>query len=113
MTLTPLASAAMKLASGFFTTKMDWLDDCIFNWGCADDLETNDIFFFMDKQNGGVSGCASSHGNLGSDPEEERGARFGTGTSRSRSGSRTSRFGTELSSETGFKIEAMTELPRD
>ncbi|RUP17409.1 hypothetical protein BC936DRAFT_139449 [Jimgerdemannia flammicorona] len=47
MTPTPSASAAMKLAGGFFTTKMDWLDDRIFNWGRADDSETNDIFFFM------------------------------------------------------------------
>ncbi|RUO96558.1 hypothetical protein BC936DRAFT_141844 [Jimgerdemannia flammicorona] len=112
-TPTPSASAAMKLAGGFFTTKMDWLDDRIFNWGRADDSETDDIFFFMDKQNGGVSGRASSRGNSGSDPEEERGARFGTGTSRSRSRSRTSSFGTGLSSETGFKVEAMTELPRN
>lgn len=99
------------MAGGFFTSKVDLLDDKIFNWGQVGDSETDDIFFFVDKQ-GSVSGRASSRGGSASEAEEERGARFGTGTSRSRSRSRTSSFGTGLSGE-GFKVEAMTELPRD
>jgi len=111
-TPTSTASAAMRLAGGLFTTKVDWLDERIFNWGQVGDSETDDIFFFIDKQ-GSVSGRASSRGGSGSEAEEERGARFGTGTSRSRPRSRTSSFGAGLSSEGGLKIEAMTELPRD
>jgi len=75
---------------------MDWLDDNVFNWAKADDADADDIFFFLDKSNGGVSGRSYSNASSRA-PSRER--------------SRTSSF--KGHNGEGFKVERMTELPKN
>lgn len=76
---------------------MDWLDDKnIFNWGRTDDSDmADDVFFFLDKFYGNISGRSRS----GSISESD-----------SRSASRVRSRANSISSE-GFKVESMTSLP--
>jgi hypothetical protein len=88
-----------KIASGFFqqATRMDWLDDKnIFNWGRTDESDmADDVFFFLDKFYGNISGRSRS----GSVSESD-----------SRTVSRVRSRTNSISSE-GFKVESMTSLP--
>jgi glycerol-3-phosphate O-acyltransferase/dihydroxyacetone phosphate acyltransferase len=76
---------------------MDWLDDKnIFNWSRTDDSDmADDVFFFLDKFYGNISGRSRS----GSVSESD-----------SRSASRVRSRANSISSE-GFKVESMTSLP--
>ncbi|KAL1916529.1 uncharacterized protein VTP21DRAFT_5720 [Calcarisporiella thermophila] len=97
--LTPTPSSA-RLAGGFFTTPLEWLDDKVFQWGRADDQEADEYFFFLDRRGpGGFSSRSRSR------------SRTPSGSS-SRARSRTSSFGTGFGGE-GLRVEAMTELSRD
>lgn len=91
-------SRSAAALSSLFATPMDWLDDHVFNWAMADNEDADDIFFFLDKSNGGVSG--RSYSNASS-----------RASSRERSRSRTSSF--KGHNTEGFKVERMTELPKN
>lgn len=100
MSWTSAPSKLPKIASGFFqqATRMNWLDDKnIFNWGRAEDSDmADDVFFFLDKFYGGISGRSRSGSVSESDSRT-------TSRNRSRANS--------TSSMDGFKLEAMTSLP--
>ncbi|KAI8381423.1 uncharacterized protein BYT42DRAFT_494763 [Radiomyces spectabilis] len=84
-----------KIASGFFqqAARMEWLDDRnLFNWGRTEESDVDDIFFFLDKHNGSISGRSRS----GSASESESSRPV------SRNRSRSNSLGE------GFKVEAMT-----
>ncbi|CAG8498658.1 4725_t:CDS:2, partial [Dentiscutata heterogama] len=82
-----------------FQSPIDWIDDKVFNWDrlSGDTSEVDDVLFFFEKNNGSASG-------------RSRTSSWGSGSS-SRLGSRANSFvGT---SGEGFRVEAMTRLPKD
>lgn len=101
---TSAPSKIPRIASGFFqqVTRMNWLDDKnIFNWGRSEDSDmADDVFFFLDKFYGNISGRSRSGSVSESDSKPS-----------SRNRSRTNSF-TNMSLE-GFKVEGMTSLPVD
>lgn len=89
-----------KIASGFFTQRKEWMDDRnIFNWGKAEDSDTEDNLFFMGRS------FTGNRSRSGSASEIDSGWTPG-----SRNRSRTS----SVSSNNGdsFKVESMTSLPK-
>ena len=99
---TSAPSKLPKIASGFFqqATRMNWLDDKnIFNWGRTEDSDmADDVFFFLDKFYGNISGRSRS----GSVSESD-----------SRSASRNRSRTNSISSEGFLKVEGMTSLPNN
>ncbi|CAG8548205.1 10698_t:CDS:2, partial [Scutellospora calospora] len=86
-----------------FQSPIDWIDDKVFNWErlTGDTSELDDVFFFFEKNNGSASG-------------RSRTSSWGSGSStRPGTGSRANSFGSVGSSGEGFRVEAMTELPKD
>ncbi|KAF7730269.1 hypothetical protein EC973_002512 [Apophysomyces ossiformis] len=91
----PSSSSLPRIASGFFqqAARMEWLEERnIFNWGRVDESDADDVFFFMNKQDGSISGRSRS-GSI-SDSDSRPGSR---GRSRA-------------NSIDGFKVEGMTSL---
>jgi glycerol-3-phosphate O-acyltransferase / dihydroxyacetone phosphate acyltransferase len=78
-----------------FSSPINWLDDKVFNWERAADSEYDDVFFFMDKQNGGIIG-------------RSRTSSWAASGASSTSRSRTNSFGAE-----GMRVESLTQLSRD
>ncbi|CAG8502417.1 6821_t:CDS:2 [Paraglomus brasilianum] len=78
-----------------FSSPVNWLDDKVFNWERAADSEYDDVFFFMDKQNGGITG-------------RSRTSSWAASGASSASRSRTNSFGAET-----MRVESLTQLPRD
>ncbi|CAG8482124.1 10324_t:CDS:2 [Paraglomus occultum] len=78
-----------------FSSPINWLDDKVFNWERAADSEYDDVFFFMDKQNGGITG-------------RSRTSSWAASGASSASRSRTNSFGAEA-----MRVESLTQLPRD
>ncbi|KAI8641010.1 hypothetical protein BD408DRAFT_418933 [Parasitella parasitica] len=97
---TSAPSKLPKIASGFFqqATRMNWLDDKnIFNWGRTEDSDmADDVFFFLDKFYGNISGRSRS----GSVSESD-----------SRPASRNRSRANSVSNESFIKVEGMTSLP--
>ncbi|KAG0166094.1 hypothetical protein DFQ30_007588 [Apophysomyces sp. BC1015] len=84
-----------RIASGFFqqAARMQWLEERnIFNWGRAEESDADDVFFFMNRQDGSISGRSRSGSASESDSRP---------TSRGRS---------RANSVEGFKVEALTSL---
>ncbi|KAL9536881.1 hypothetical protein MBANPS3_012289 [Mucor bainieri] len=100
MSWTSAPSKLPKIASGFFqqATRMNWLDDKnIFNWGRTEDSDmADDVFFFLDRFYGNISGRSRS----GSVSESD-----------SRSASRNRSRANSISNEGFIKVEGMTSLP--
>ncbi|KAL7318356.1 Glycerol-3-phosphate/dihydroxyacetone phosphate acyltransferase [Mucor circinelloides] len=99
---TSAPSKLPKIASGFFqqATRMNWLDDKnIFNWGRTEDSDmADDVFFFLDRFYGNISGRSRS----GSVSESD-----------SRSVSRNRSRANSISNEGFIKVEGMTSLPNN
>ncbi|CAG8635122.1 10816_t:CDS:2 [Cetraspora pellucida] len=93
--------SAMAPTKSLFQSPIDWIDDKVFNWErlAGDTSELDDVFFFFEKNNGSASGRSrtSSWGSV----------------SGSRPVSRANSFGSVGSSGEGFRVEAMTGLPKD
>ncbi|KAG9290933.1 hypothetical protein G9A89_011083 [Geosiphon pyriformis] len=85
--------------TSIFSSPINWLDNQVFNWETVANSEYDDVFFFMDKHNGSLTG-------------RSRTSSWAASGQSSRSRSRASSFGATPSGES-FRVEAMTELPRN
>lgn len=116
---TSAPSKLPKIASGFFqqATRMNWLDDkTIFNWGTgkggadenASDI-TDDVFFYLDKFYGGISGRNSRSGSVSeSDSKSVSRNRSRNNSISSSSAAAPVATAPAIVVGDGFKIEGMT-----
>ncbi|CAG8570949.1 879_t:CDS:2 [Ambispora gerdemannii] len=94
----PLSSSTTSNNTSLFHSPVNWLDDQVFNWETVANSECDDVFFFMDKQNGSVTG-------------RSRTSSWAASGQTSRTRSRASSVGGTPGES--FRVEAMTELPRN
>ncbi|RIB13062.1 hypothetical protein C2G38_1975615 [Gigaspora rosea] len=89
--------SSMAPTKSLFQSPIDWIDDKVFNWErlAGDMSEVDDVFFFFEKNNGSASG-------------RSRTSSWGSGSS-----TRLASRANSLGSAEGFRVEAMTGLPKD
>ncbi|KAF9397723.1 hypothetical protein BGZ94_006226 [Podila epigama] len=109
------SASGTNLAQTFFATATQPLNQLLgidgrFEWERAEDSDADDVFFFLNPS-GAVHGNRSRASSWGAGAWTPDGSRS---RSRSQSRSRTSSFTSgQIQLGEGFRLEALTELPRD